>query len=53
MPSESLQVEAGNVLEWGKLLEHLASYAQSTVGAERCRAMGLEQDVEQARSRQA
>lgn len=53
MPSESLQVEAGNVLEWGKLLEHLASYAQSTVGAERCRAMVLEQDVGQARIRQA
>lgn len=53
MPSESLQVEAGNVLEWGKLLDQLASHAQSTVGAERCRAMVLEQDVEQARIRQA
>ena len=53
MPSESLQVEAGNVLEWGKLLEHLASYARSTVGAERCRTMTLEQDVAEARIRQA
>ncbi len=53
MPSESLQIEAGNVLEWGTLLDHLASYAQSTVGAEGCRAMVLEQDVAQARIRQA
>ncbi|MBS0170258.1 MAG: endonuclease MutS2 [Nitrospira sp.] len=53
MQSESLQVEAAKVLEWGKLLEHLASYAQSTVGIEQCRAMVLEQDVEQARIRQA
>ena len=53
MQSESLQVEAAKVLEWGKLLEHLASYAQSTVGAEQCRAMLLEQDVNQASLRQA
>ncbi len=53
MQSESLQVEAAKVLEWGKLLEHLASYAQSTVGAEQCRAMFLEQDVRQASIRQA
>lgn len=53
MPSESLQVESGNILEWGKLLEHLASHAQSAVGAERCRTIALEQDVAQARIRQA
>ncbi len=53
MQSESLQVEAGHVLEWGKLLDHLASYAQSTIGAERCRMMVLEQDVAEARLRQA
>ena len=53
MPSETLQAEAGKVLEWGKLLEYLASYAQSTIGAEYCRTMELEEDLAQARIRQA
>ena len=48
MPSETLQAEAGKVLEWGKLLEYLASYAQSTIGVEYCRTMELEEDLAQA-----
>lgn len=52
MQSETLQAEACKVLEWVKLLDLLAVYAQSTVGAEQCRSMVLEQDVAQARIRQ-
>lgn len=52
MQSEKLQREAAKVLEWAKLLEVLASYAQSTVGAEQCRSLLLEQGLAQARVRQ-
>ena len=52
MQSDKLQREAAKVLEWGKLLEVLASCAQSTVGAEHCRSMRLEQDFTQALVRQ-
>lgn len=52
MQSEKLQLEAGKVLEWAKLLDLLAGYAQSTVGAEHCRSMKLERDLSQARIRQ-
>lgn len=52
MQSEKLQSEACKVLEWAKLLDMVAAYAQSTVGAEQCRSMELEQDVAQARIRQ-
>ncbi len=52
MQSEKLQFEAGKVLEWTKLLDLVAAYAQSTVGAERCRSMELERDLAQARLRQ-
>ena len=52
MQSDKLQREAAKVLEWGKLLEVLASCAQSTVGAEHCRSMRLEQDFTQALLRQ-
>ena len=52
MQSEKLQFEAGKVLEWAKLLDLVAAYAQSTVGAERCRSMELERDLAQARIRQ-
>ena len=52
MQSEKLQSEACKVLEWTKLLDMVAAYAQSTVGAEQCRSMELEQDVAQARIRQ-
>lgn len=52
MQSERLQAEACKVLEWAKLLDLVATYAQSTVGAEQCRAMELERDLTQARLRQ-
>lgn len=52
MQSEKLQSEACKVLEWAKLLDMVAAYAQSTAGAEQCRSMELEQDVAQARIRQ-
>ncbi|HMU29120.1 MAG TPA: endonuclease MutS2 [Nitrospira sp.] len=52
MQSEKLQFEACKVLEWAKLLDLLAGYAQSEVGAEQCRSMELERDVAQARLRQ-
>jgi DNA mismatch repair protein MutS2 len=52
MQSEKLKSEAAKVLEWAKLLELLASYAQSTVGAEQCRSLELERTVAQARIRQ-
>ena len=52
MQSEKLHSEACKVLEWAKLLDLVASYAQSTVGAEHCRSMELERDVTQARIRQ-
>ena len=52
MQSEKLQVEAGKVLEWAKLLDLLASYAQSTVGAEQCRSLELERELAQAQIRQ-
>jgi len=52
MQSARLQAEACKVLEWAKLLDLVATYAQSTVGAEQCRAMELERDVAQARLRQ-
>ncbi len=52
MQSEKLQSEACKVLEWAKLLDMVAAYAQSTAGAEQCRSMELEQGVAQARIRQ-
>ncbi len=52
MQSDKLQREAANVLEWAKLLDVLASYAQSTVGAAHCRSLRFEQDLAQAQLRQ-
>jgi len=52
MQSEKLQSEACKVLEWAKLLDLVAAYAQSTIGAEQCRSMELARDVAQARIRQ-
>src|SRR5512143_1244706 len=40
------------VLEWGKLLEVLASHARSTIGAERCRAAALPTELAEAKRRQ-
>ncbi|MCC2639669.1 MAG: mutS2 [Nitrospira sp.] len=52
MQSEPLQREAAKVLEWAKLLDILASHAQSTSGAEQCRSLRLERDLAQAQARQ-
>ena len=52
MQSVTLQSESCNVLEWTKLLDSLASYAQSAVGAERCRSLVLETSLMQAQLRQ-
>lgn len=52
MQSDQLQRETAKVLEWPTLLEVLASYAQSTVGAEQCRSLRLESDLAQARMRE-
>jgi DNA mismatch repair protein MutS2 len=52
MPSDELQREGAKVLEWDKLLAVLASFAQSAMGAEQCRSLGLEQDLTQAVLRQ-
>ena len=52
MPSGELQREGAKVLEWDKLLAVLASFAQSAMGAEQCRSLGLEQDLTQAVLRQ-
>ena len=52
MQSDQLQRETAKVLEWTTLLEVLASYAQSTVGAEQCRSLRLESDLAQARMRE-
>ena len=39
------------VLEWDRVLEILAGQARSAMGAERCRALALETDLEAARAR--
>ncbi len=52
MQSDKLQREATKVLEWAQLLDVLASHTQSTVGAEHCRSLGLEQDLARASMRQ-
>ena len=40
------------VLEWPRLLEALAGYARSTMGAARCRALELATDLHDAQRRQ-
>ncbi len=40
--------QTAQVLEWSKLLEHLASHARSSLGAARCRSMALTVDLEEA-----
>ncbi len=52
MNDPSLQQKAAAVLEWDRVLEVLAGQARSTMGAERCRAMPLESDLEGAMARQ-
>jgi len=48
---DSLQLQAQRVLEWGRLLELLAGQARSAMGAERCRTLPLETELESARLR--
>ncbi|MFM8552594.1 MAG: endonuclease MutS2 [Nitrospiraceae bacterium] len=51
MDEPSLLQQTERVLEWDRLLELLAKEARSAVGAERCRTLGLETDLEAARMR--
>ncbi|MBI5411402.1 MAG: endonuclease MutS2 [Nitrospirae bacterium] len=47
----SLLQQAAQVLEWDRLLGVLAGQARSTMGAERCRALPPETELEAARTR--
>nr|MBI3611819.1 endonuclease MutS2 [Nitrospirota bacterium] len=51
MDEPSLLQQAERVLEWDRLLEVLAKAARSAMGAEQCRALTLETDLEAARMR--
>jgi len=44
--ADSLSEKAAQALEWPKVLEYLARGAQSALGAARCRAMALDNDLE-------
>ena len=48
----SLQQHSQQILEWNLLINELASQAQSSIGAERCRQLELETDLHYARIRQ-
>ncbi|NKB82674.1 MAG: hypothetical protein GKS05_12480 [Nitrospirales bacterium] len=48
---ESLEHQAQRVLEWPALLDVLANHAQSSLGAERCRTLHLEDTLEAAQER--
>jgi DNA mismatch repair protein MutS2 len=50
-PARRLQRQAESVLEWEKVLALVAGLARSTLGAERCRTLALESDIESARQR--
>lgn len=50
-PSSVLQRKAESVLEWERVLALLAGHARSTMGAERCRTLPLESDLDSARLR--
>ncbi len=52
MNDPSLQQHAAAVLEWDQVIEVLAGQARSTMGAERCRALPLACDLDEARARQ-
>jgi DNA mismatch repair protein MutS2 len=49
---QTLSDNAAQVLEWSRLLGVLAQQAQSTIGADRCRALPLSSEVMVARMRQ-
>jgi len=51
MSDLSLLQRSAAVLEWDRVLEVLAGHARSSMGAERCRALPLETDLEAARTR--
>lgn len=51
--SEALSDTAAQILEWPRLLESLAQYAQSSIGAARCRSLPLSSELSAARMRQA
>lgn len=50
--NQTLSEKAADALEWPRLLETLAEYADSSRGASLCRAMALASDLETARVRQ-
>ena len=50
--TDTLSAKAAQVLEWQKVLEYVAQGAQSVLGAARCRAMGLGNDLEVLARRQ-
>ncbi len=50
--NESLSEKAAQALEWPRLLELVAQYAQSSMGAARCRALPLAGDLTAALVRQ-
>ena len=51
MNEMSLQEKAAAVLEWGRVIEVLAGQARSPMGAECCRELPLERDLDAARTR--
>jgi DNA mismatch repair protein MutS2 len=50
--TETLSAKAAQALEWPKVLECVAQGAQSVLGAARCRAMALDNDLEVLARRQ-
>lgn len=50
--TDTLSAKAAQALEWPKVLECVAQGAQSVLGAARCRAMGLADDLEVLARRQ-
>lgn len=50
--NETLSDTAAQALEWPRLLELLGQYAQSTMGAARCRSLPLSTELKAARTRQ-
>lgn len=50
-PHALLQAQALHALEWHILLTHLSTFAQSSLGAERCMALSLADTLAQARHR--
>ncbi|ALA57417.1 endonuclease MutS2 [Nitrospira moscoviensis] len=49
---DALSDKAAQALEWPRLLEALAQHARSAIGAARCRALPLADDLAAARARQ-